>query len=128
MIPLPHTTDRFLAAAPSWDAFFRKASALPASAPGPAPDKGKVFERLTQLYLKTHPDYQTRLRNIWRVKDELPPAIRKRIGLPRSDEGIDLVAETFDGDIWAIQCKFRTETRQPLTVTDLATFASLSFD
>jgi len=128
MIPLPHATDRFLAAAPSWDVFFKKASALPASAPGPAPDKGKVFERLTQLYLKTHPEYQTRLRKVWRVKDELPPAIRKRIGLPRTDEGIDLVAETLDGDLWAIQCKFRAETRQPLTVTDLATFANLSFN
>jgi len=101
---------------------------LPASAPGPAPDKGKVFERLTQLYLKTHPEYQTRLRKVWRVKDELPPTVRSRIGLPRTDEGIDLVAETFDGDLWAIQCKFRTQIRQPLTVTDLATFANLSFN
>ena len=47
MIPPSHATDRFLAAAPSWDAFFTKASALPASALGPASDKGKVFERLT---------------------------------------------------------------------------------
>ena len=40
------TTDRFLPANTSWDEFFRQASALPASAPGAAPDKGKVFERL----------------------------------------------------------------------------------
>jgi len=101
---------------------------LPASAPGPVPDKGKVFERLTQLYLKTHPEYQTRLRKVWRVKDELPAATRSHIGLPRTDEGINLVAETFGGEFWAIQCKFRTDTRQPLTVTDLATFANLSFN
>jgi len=41
-------TDRFLATASSWERFFKKTSALPASAPGQAPDKGKVFERLTQ--------------------------------------------------------------------------------
>jgi hypothetical protein len=85
-------TDRFIAATASWEAFFTKASALPASAPGSAPDKGKVFERLTQLYLRTHPEYQTWLRHVWRARDELPPAVRARIGLPWTDEGIDLVA------------------------------------
>ena len=106
--------DRFLTAARSWDDFFKKASALPASTPAGVPDKGKVFERLTQLYLKTHPEYQTKLRHVWRVKDELPSDIRKKIGLPRADEGIDLVAETRDGGLWAVQCKFRADTRKPL--------------
>ena len=113
-------TDRFLSTSSSWADFFNRTSSLPASARGPVPDKGKVFERLTQLYLKTHPEYQTRLKKVWRAKDELPPGIRSHIGLPRTDEGIDLVAETFDGELWAIQCKFRTDTRQSLTVTDLA--------
>jgi superfamily II DNA or RNA helicase len=120
--------DRFLSTASSWEDFFSKASTLPARAPGSAPDKGKVFERLTQLYLKTYPEYQTRLKKVWRVEDELPLAIQSRIGLPLVDEGIDLIAETFDGDLWTIQCKFRTETHQPLTVTDLATFTNLSFN
>jgi predicted helicase len=122
------TRDSFLAETTSWETFFRKASALPASAPGLAPDKGKVFERLTQLYLKTRPEYQTRLKHVWRAKDELPARVRSRIGLPRTDEGIDLVAETFTGELWAIQCKFRKETHKPLTVTELSTFANLSFN
>lgn len=121
-------SDRFIAKTRAWHPFFEKASGLPASAPGDAPDKGKVFERLTQLYLRTHPEYQTKLKHVWRAKDELPPAIRKRIGLPNTDEGVDLVAETFGGELWAVQCKFRTDTRKPLTVTELATFANLSFN
>lgn len=120
--------DRFIRESRSWDAFFKKACALPASAPGGKPDKGKVFERLTQLYLKTHPEYRTKLKHVWRAKDELPPTVRKKIGLPRADEGIDLVAETRDGALWAVQCKFRTDTRQPLTVTELGTFANLAFN
>ena len=122
------TADHFLVSSHSWQEFFERASGLPASAPGGAPDKGKVFERLTQLYLKAHPEYQTKLRHVWRVRDELPPAVREKIGLPRSDEGIDLVAETFDGELWVIQCKFRRDTHKPLTVAELATFVNLSFN
>ena len=121
-------TDRFIAKTSSWLEFFEGASRLPTSAPGSAPDKGKVFERLTQLYLKTHPEYQTKLKHVWLAKDELPPAIRSRCGLPKTDEGADLIAETFGGELWAVQCKFRTDTRKPLTVTELATFANLSFN
>ena len=68
--------DRFIARCPSWGAFFASATRLPASAPGPAPDKGKVFERLTHIYLRTCPEYQTRLRHVWIARNELPPAVR----------------------------------------------------
>jgi hypothetical protein len=43
-------------------------------------EKGAVFERLTQLYLQTTPEYQTEL--------------RRRLDLPSLDEGIDLIART----------------------------------
>ncbi len=122
------TTDCFIAEAGSWDVFFSRACALPASAPGKEACKGSVFERLTQLYLTIHSEYRTKLKHVWRAKEELPPAVRSRINLPRTDEGIDLVAETFDGDLWAIQCKFRTDTRAPLTVGELSTFTNLAFN
>ncbi len=122
------TTDCFIAEAGSWDVFFSRACALPASAPGKEACKGSVFERLTQLYLTIHSEYRTKLKHVWRAKEELSPAVRSRINLPRTDEGIDLVAETFDGDLWAIQCKFRTDTRAPLTVGELSTFTNLAFN
>lgn len=120
--------DRFITGFSAWEPFFDATSKLPTSAPGGLPDKGKVFERLTQLYLKTSPEYLTKLRHVWLAQRELPPDVRAKIGLPSGDEGIDLVVETFDGEFWAIQCKFRRETRHALTVGELATFANLAFN
>ena len=120
--------DQLISGCASWKEFFQTTSNLPTSAPGALPDKGKVFERLTQLYLRAVPEYETRLRNVWLAKHELPSEVRKRIQLPVGDEGIDLVAETQDGKFWAIQSKFRTDSHKPLTVGALSTFANLSFN
>ncbi len=129
MPPLhPLSVDRLIRECGSWTEFFREVSSLPNSARRGGVDKGNAFERLTQLYLQTHPEYLTKLRSVWRAEDELPAAIRARMGLPGTDEGIDLVAETFEGEFWAIQCKFRTATHRPLTVTELSTFTNLSFN
>jgi len=46
--------------------------------------------------------------------------------LPRPDEGIDILAETYDGDLWAIQCKFRSNSATALTRTELSTFIALA--
>ncbi len=119
--------DGFIRQFRSWDAFFADASKLPESARGRRPAKGSAFERLTQLYLQTAPEYQTKLRHVWLAQRELPANVRAEIGLPLGDEGIDLVAQTRDGEFWAIQCKFRTDTHRALTVTELGTFANLAF-
>ena len=63
----------------------------PESAPGGAPDKGKVFERLTQLYLRTSPEYQSKLRHVWHAKDELPPDVRARSDCPRATRASTLL-------------------------------------
>ena len=42
-------------------------------------------------------------------------------------EGIDLVAETRDGEYWAIQAKYRTDPRRRLAFRDLSTFAALTY-
>jgi superfamily II DNA or RNA helicase len=122
------SVDGFIRQYRGWEPFFAAVSHLPKSAPGGSPDKGKVFERLTQLYLRTSPEYQSKLKHVWRAKEELPPDVRAKTSLPPGDEGIDLVAQTFGGEFWAIQCKFRTETHRALTVGELATFANLSFN
>lgn len=63
-------------------------------------DKGDRFEKLMQAYLKTDPKYTTILKEVWMWNDF--PA-RKDFG--GKDIGIDLVALTYEGEYWAIQCK-----------------------
>ena len=53
-----------------------------------------------QAYLLTDPRYAHRFKKIW-LWGEFP--YRKDLG--GNDTGIDLVAETNEGDYWAIQCK-----------------------
>jgi hypothetical protein len=59
-------------------------------------EKGAVFERLTQLYLQTAPEYQSELEQIWTLR-EVPPDVRKLLALPALDEGIDFIARTRQG-------------------------------
>ena len=67
-------------------------------------DKGNWFERLMQAYLRTEPLYKSRFKHVW-LWNEFP--FRKDFGA--KDTGIDLVAETFQGDFWAVQCKCYAE-------------------
>ena len=68
-------------------------------------DKGDRFERLMQAYLQTDPLYADRFKKVW-LWNEFPG----RNDLGGGDTGIDLVALTFEGDYWAIQCKCYQET------------------
>lgn len=63
-------------------------------------DKGDRFERLMQGYLQTDPMYASKFKNVW-LWNEFPG----KNDLGGGDTGIDLVALTYDGDYWAIQCK-----------------------
>ncbi|TET95271.1 MAG: DEAD/DEAH box helicase, partial [Dehalococcoidia bacterium] len=59
--------------------------------------RGLQFERLCQWYLQNAPEYRYRLRKVW-LWNEWP-------GRWGPDVGIDLVAETVEGDLWAVQAK-----------------------
>lgn len=63
-------------------------------------DKGDRFERLMQTYLLTDPKYTSKLKKVWLWNE-----FHGKNDLGGGDTGIDLVALTFDGDYWAIQCK-----------------------
>jgi len=63
-------------------------------------DKGDRFERLMQAYLLTDPKYTSKLKKVWLWNE-----FHGKDDLGGGDTGIDLVALTFDGDYWAIQCK-----------------------
>ena len=67
-------------------------------------DKGDRFERLMQAYLKTDPKYLTTFKEVW-MWNEFPA----KSDFGGKDIGIDLVAYTYSGEYWAIQCKFYSE-------------------
>ncbi len=61
--------------------------------------KGDCFEALTRYYLKLHPTYATKLKDVWLLA-KVPPRLRRNLKLPGPDEGIDLIAKTHDGEFW----------------------------
>lgn len=85
--------------------------------PALANERGRAFERVCQWYLRNDPVYVQQLRRVW-LWDEWPG----RFG---PDAGIDLVGETHDGDLWAIQAKAYDE-RYSVTKADVNTFLSES--
>ncbi len=114
--------DRFIVSCRSWDDFWDRARKSSEA------EKGRAFERLTQLYLETAPEYRTKLQDVWLLRD-IPVDVRRRLNLPTPrDEGIDLIARTRQGKYWAIQVKFRSDPDKPLTRRELGTFTSLAFN
>lgn len=81
-------------------------------------DKGTAFENLIKIYLENEPKYNSILSNVWTWK-EFP--YRDNVG----DTGIDLVAETNQGEYWAIQCKFYAEDHV-INKSDVDTFLATS--
>jgi superfamily II DNA or RNA helicase len=92
----------------------------------PEKQKGDLFEELVKAYLQLDPEYASKLKHVW-LGGEVPQAIARKLKLPATDQGIDIVAETHDGEFWAVQCKYRQETDHSLTWRDLSTFTGLAF-
>jgi superfamily II DNA or RNA helicase len=79
--------------------------------------RGQQFERICKWFLETDPVYAAQLKHVWLWKD-WP-------GRWGADAGIDLVAETTDGKLWAIQAKaYAPEYR--IKKSDVDTFLSES--
>jgi len=83
-------------------------------------DKGFRFERLMQTYLKTTSLYAGRFEEVW-LWSEFP--CHDQFG--GKDIGIDLVAKTFSGEYWAVQCKCYADDKY-ITKPDVDTFLSTS--
>jgi hypothetical protein len=62
--------------------------------------KGDVFEALSKYYLENHPDWKNRFRAVW-LWSERP----SRYQWGGIDKGVDIIAESHEGFLWAIQCK-----------------------
>lgn len=82
-------------------------------------DKGEKFERLIKAYLSTDPEWTSKFENVW-LWSEWPGRG------PRTDTGIDLVAERRDGEgLAAIQCKFYSADHK-VSKADIDSFISAS--
>jgi superfamily II DNA or RNA helicase len=110
-----------LASVRSWEDFRRHAKLLTTTKA-----KGDAFEALAKAYLLLEPEYASKLKHVW-LHCEVPGAVAEKLKLPGSDQGIDLVAETNDGEFWAVQCKYRQDTNHSLTWRDISTFTGLAF-
>ena len=89
-------------------------------------NKGDIFELLTKLYLQIDPRYVSKLKTVW-LFNEVPTNTLKNLNLPTKDMGIDLIAETNEGEYWAIQCKYKADESKSLTWREISTFQSLAF-
>ena len=65
-------------------------------------EQGKLFEKFTRMFLLESPQYSKTVRNVWLWSDFPCRGTT-------NDIGIDLVAETVEGEFWAVQCKFFQE-------------------
>ncbi|MCL2570019.1 MAG: DEAD/DEAH box helicase family protein [Firmicutes bacterium] len=83
-------------------------------------DKGSRFERLMKAYLQTDPKYKGQLKNVWLWEEFFA---KEQFG--KMDIGIDLVAETVDGQYWAIQSKCYLEDAS-IDKQEVDTFLSTS--
>ncbi len=79
--------------------------------------RGKQFERICKWLLENDPVYACQLSNVW-LWEEWPG----RWGV---DAGIDLVAATTTGAVWAVQAK-AYDSRYSITKADVDTFLSKS--
>lgn len=103
----------------SWNSFFNTATSSTKH------EKGLLFEKLTVNVLKSHPIYASKIRNTWLLREGVPSELKKKLNIPSTDEGIDIVAETYSGEYWAIQCKFKS-SNEPPTMRELSTFNNLA--
>lgn len=79
--------------------------------------RGNAFEKCCKWFLMNDPRYSTQLKNVW-LWHEWP-------GNWGRDKGIDLIAETHCGKIWAIQAKAYNENYH-ITKEDVDKFLSES--
>ncbi|CAH9018591.1 hypothetical protein [Candidatus Nitrosacidococcus sp. I8] len=75
-------------------------------------DQGSYFENLVKTYLQNEPKYSDRYQNVWFWEEWRAEAKYRGLGKLGTDAGIDLVAETKEGNFHGIQAKFyQTDTK-----------------
>lgn len=103
----------------SWSALEQEIARLP-----DPKQRGDAFEEFCYFYLKLRPEYQ--IKDIW-LQGQFPSRIIEALKLSgQKDQGIDLVAETNSGKLWAIQAKFRSDRKDTVSYKELSTFLAVS--
>lgn len=91
-------------------------------------EKGELFEKLSELILQTKPIYKSKFKNIWITRNGIDLKVKQYLNLPETGAnavGIDLIAETYIGTYYTIQCKYKGANGSP-TYADISTFLDIS--
>lgn len=83
-------------------------------------EQGTKFELLMLRWLKTCSLYKDTFSQVWMFSD-----FPSKADLGGVDTGIDLIAKTYQGDFWAIQCKCYDESAT-ISEYDVSTFITMS--
>ena len=87
-------------------------------------ERGEAFEEFCKAFFLLDPVFQ--FKEVYRHR-EIPPSLCERIGYPgRQDIGIDGLAVTIDGKLFAYQAKFRSDRSNTPTLRELSTFFTVS--
>lgn len=89
-------------------------------------EKGNYFEYLCKLYFKLETINKDKYKEIY-LYTEIKPNLKKKLNLPTKDKGIDAIVIDNDDNIFAIQCKFRTNYNKTIPFGELSTFPALTF-
>ena len=90
--------------------------------------KGDAFEDLCKLFFQINPKYRTKIKKVWNVaRREVPSSIHRKLKLPLTDLGIDLLAETSECEYWAIQCKYHSDQSRSLTKREIDSCMNVTF-
>ena len=89
-------------------------------------EQGKEFEKYCKWLLECDPKYKLELKEVW-LQADCPMEIKRKLNLQQDtkDRGIDLVAETYTGEFWAIQCKCY-DPQSSIQRRDIDSFLSFS--
>ncbi|MBX7065617.1 MAG: DEAD/DEAH box helicase family protein [Parachlamydiales bacterium] len=71
---------------------------------------GKLFEWFCKYYYLADPLICRDYKHVW-LFTEVPPEVKSKLNLGRSDHGIDLVLQDNSGQLSVVQCKFRHDQR-----------------
>ncbi|MDO8446598.1 MAG: Helicase associated domain protein [Deltaproteobacteria bacterium] len=87
-------------------------------------ERGEAFEQFCKAFFVLDPVFQ--FKEVYRQK-EIPPSILEQLGYPgRQDIGIDGLAVTVEGKLFAYQAKFRSDRDNTPTLRELSTFFTVS--
>ena len=79
-------------------------------------DRVTYFEYLVRAYFLNEPTYKNEFKNVWMLSD-----VPDLYGIPKTDLGVDLVAEKYNGSLVAIQAKFYSH---PIQKNNIDSFLS----